>query len=81
MWRSRVRDGTIACNHDHRDFPAMLAEALDVIWNASLDMKRASLRLNCTRSQLIKLIAKEPRALAALNEARQARGKHALRGS
>lgn len=79
MWRARVQGGRIAVNHDHRDYPAMLAEALDVIWNASLDMKRASLRLNCTRSQLIKMIAKEPRALAALNEARQAKGKHTLK--
>lgn len=80
VWRSRVRDGKIACNHDHRDYPAMLAEALDVIWNASLDMKRAAIRLGCTRSQLIKLIAKEPRALAVLNEAREAKGKNPLRG-
>jgi len=79
MWRARVQGGKIACNHDHRDYPAMLAEALDIIWNASLDMKRSALRLSCTRSQLIKLIAKEPRALAALNEAREAKGKHALK--
>ncbi len=80
LWRSRVRDGKIACNADHRDYPAMLAEALDVIHNAGLDLKRASTRLMCTRSQLIKLIAKEPSALAALNEARESKGKHPLRG-
>jgi len=80
LWRSRVRDGKIACNHNHRDYPAMLAETLDVIHDAGLDMKRAALRLSCTRSQLIKLIAKEPRALAALNEAREAKGKNPLRG-
>ena len=80
VWRSRVQGGKIACNHDHRDYPSMLAEALDVIHAAGLDMKRAALRLSCTRSQLIKLIAKEPRALAALNEAREAKGKNPLRG-
>ncbi len=51
---------------------------LDVIHDAGLDMKRAALRLNCSRST-IKLIAKEPRALAALNETREA-GKNPLRG-
>ncbi len=80
LWRSRVKGAKIAVNHDHRDYPAMLAEALDVISDAELDMKRTSLRLFCTRSQLIKLIAKEPRALVALNEAREAKGKNPLRG-
>lgn len=80
MWKSRVRDGRIALSHEHRDYPAMLAEALDVIHAGGLDLKKASLRLSCTRSQLIRLIAKEPRALAALNEARQAKGKNPLRG-
>ncbi|GAB5495129.1 MAG: hypothetical protein Phyf2KO_02090 [Phycisphaerales bacterium] len=79
IWKSRVRDGKIACNSDHRDYPAMLAEALDVVFDAGLDLKRASIRLFCTRSQLIKLIAKDTHAFAALNEARQAKGKNALR--
>lgn len=80
LWKSRVREGKIACNAEHRDYPAMLAEALDVIHDAGLDLKRASIRLMCSRSQLIKLIAKEPSALVALNEARKAKGKHPLRG-
>ncbi len=80
LWKSRVRGGRIAVNADHRDYPSMLAEALDVIHDAGLDLKRASIRLYCTRSQLIKMIAKEPAALAALNEAREAKGKNPLRG-
>lgn len=80
VWRSRVNDGKIVCNHDHRDYPAMLAEALDVIHASGLDMKRSAVRLCCTRSQLIKLVAKEPRALAALNEVRAARGRPPLLG-
>lgn len=79
MWRSRVRGGRIALNDQHRDVPAMLAEALDVVYASGLDLKRAALRLECTASQLIKLIAKEPGALAALNAAREARGDRPLR--
>jgi hypothetical protein len=79
MWRSRVRGGRIACSDHHRDYPAMLAEALDVIHAGGLDLPRAALRLQCSASQLLKLIAKQPAALAALNAAREARGLHGLR--
>jgi hypothetical protein len=79
LWRSRVRGGRIACNESHRDYPAMLAEALDVIAACKLDHTRAALRLECTPSQLVKLIAKEPAALAALNQARAIKGEHGLR--
>lgn len=79
MWRSRVDGGRIACNERHRDYPAMLAEALDVVHAAGLDLHRAALRLACSSSQLLKLIAKQPGALAALNAARQARGQHGMR--
>ncbi len=78
LWRSRVRGGRIVLNEGHRDYPAMLAEALDVVHASRLDMKRASLRLECTASQLVKLIAAEPAALAAINAARQDRGDRPL---
>ena len=79
LWHSRVAAGKIACSADHRDYPAMLAEAFDVIYDAQLDIKRASLRLLCSRSQLIRFIAKEPAALVALNEARTAKGQRPMR--
>lgn len=78
LWRSRVRAGKIACNPDHEDFPAMLAEALDVVVAAKHDMKRAAIRLSCTPSQLTKLIKDHPPALAALNRARDDAGLHPL---
>jgi len=79
LWKSRVVEGRIACNAEHRDFPAMLAEALDVIVAAGLDVHRASVRLRCSQSQLLKLIAKHQPALAALNDARRARNLHPFR--
>jgi len=79
LWRSRVRGGKIACNPDHADFPAMLAEAMDVLFNARQDVKRASLRLSCTASQLTKLIKDHPPALARVNRARADAGLHPLR--
>ncbi|MEO1584093.1 MAG: peptide chain release factor-like protein [Planctomycetota bacterium] len=79
MWRSRVKSGRISLSDRHRDGPAMLAEALDVVYAGGLDLRRAGLRLGCSTSQLTKLIAREPAALAALNAARQAKGGRPLR--
>ncbi|MCE7972775.1 MAG: peptide chain release factor-like protein [Leptolyngbya sp. PLA1] len=73
LWKSRCdRNGRLACNPEHDDYPAMLAEALDVIWACGLDVKKASLRLCCTASQLVGLLADHPAALARLNDARAA---------
>lgn len=79
VWRSRVSGGSISCNERHTDFPTMLAEAMDVIYASGLDHKRAALRLGCTPSQLIKLIAKHPPALSRLNNDRMAKRLHPLR--
>ena len=79
LWRSRVRGGKIACNPRHADYPAMLAEAMDVLAACAHDPKKAALRLGCSASQLVKLIGQHPPALAAVNAARQARGDRPLR--
>lgn len=79
LWRSRVRGGRIAINARHRDFPAMLAEALDVVHAAGLDVQRAALRLECSTSQFVKLLATEAGALHAFNAARAARGMRELK--
>jgi len=79
LWKSRVRHGAIRCSERHADYPAMLAEAMDVIYAASLDHKRAALRLECTPSQLIKLIAKHPPAISRLNDDRKSKGLHPLK--
>jgi hypothetical protein len=80
LWRSR-RDpeGHVACNPDHHDFPSLLAEALDVIGAAGWDHKKAALRLECTPSQLLKLVRDHPPALVKLNRERQERGMHSLK--
>jgi hypothetical protein len=63
---------------DHDDFPALLAEALDVLMGYSLDVKETSAALGCTSSQLIKFLKLEPRAFAMLNDQRHRAGLHAL---
>jgi hypothetical protein len=80
LWRSRCSpDGRIGCNPDHADFPALLAEALDVIEACLLDPRKAAARLCCSPSQLIKLLKDHPPALEHLNKARQTRRLHPLR--
>jgi len=79
LWRSRCRGGRIACNPKHKDYPAMLAEALDMIDACGLEPKKAALRLECTASQLIKLVKDHPPAFAAWNKERTARGMHTLK--
>ena len=66
---SGARPGrTVAIRPDHEDFPTMLAEALDVIAASEDDARRAAEVLGCTASQLVKLLKKEPRAMAQLNQ-------------
>ncbi len=78
-WRERVKKSRIVLSTSHRDFPAMLAEALDVIEAENLDMKKASTRLVCSPSQLIKLVKEHPPAWVHLNAQRERRGLHPLK--
>ena len=79
LWKSRCRGARIACNPEHADYPAMLAEALDVVHGAGLDMHKAAVRLGCSATQLLKLVKDCPHALERLNRRREARGMHALK--
>jgi peptide chain release factor-like protein len=79
LWRSRCRDGRISCNPEHRDYPALLAEALDMLDACGGDLKKAALRLECSSSQLIKFIKDHPPAMEQINRARAAKGQHGLK--
>ncbi len=79
LWRERCRSGRIVVNPDHDDFPALLAEALDVMLACDDDPKPAAQALGCSPSQLIKLLKDSPRALVLLNERRRQAGRHPLR--
>jgi hypothetical protein len=83
-WRARCptkgkATGRIACNPEHAEYPALLAEALDVAFACDVDVKRAAVRLCCTPTQLAKLIKDHPPAWGLLNAHRVRRGEHALK--
>jgi hypothetical protein len=64
---------------DHADYPALLAEALDVLETCGCDFPSAADMLHTTASQLVRLLGQEPRALEQVNRRRAARGLRPLR--
>lgn len=78
LWRSRLKGGRIVVSPHHDDFPALLAEALDVLADSDDDVKRAADRLGCSASQLVKLLKLEPRALKRVNDRRDELGLRPL---
>ena len=79
LWNSRTSNKRITINPQHTEFPAVLAEALDVIVNQGLDMKRAAEILSVSSSQLIKLIKADNLAWQHLNQLRSDAGQHPLK--
>lgn len=79
LWRSRTRSGRISCSLAHRDFPVLLAEALDTLNGAGWDARAAAGRLAVSPTQLVRFVAGHPPALAALNRERAARALAPLR--
>ncbi|RMH02701.1 MAG: peptide chain release factor-like protein [Planctomycetota bacterium] len=79
LWLGRVRNGRLRVNPEHEDFPALLAEALDVLHLYDDDLAAAAAALRISRSQLVRFLAQAPAALAALNDRRAARGQRPLR--
>jgi len=78
LWQSRCGGGLkISASHD--DFPALLAEVLDVLAALNADPKRAAGVLGCTPSQLVRLLRLDPRALALVNRWRSEHKLRALR--
>lgn len=71
--------GRIVVSPTHRDYPALLAEALDVIAAMDWDLKPAGARLGVSMSQLLKLVKDHPPALVMLNKRRAEAGLKPLK--
>jgi hypothetical protein len=78
LWRSRCSEGRVACNPAHRDYPALLAEALDMVEACGLDAREAAARLGCTPTQLVRLVKDHAPAWERWKRARVERGLHGL---
>ncbi len=79
LWVSRTKNGKIICSSKHHDYPAMLALALDVLEDSKYDPKKAALRLDCSATQLLKLLAAHPPAFVLLNKNRADHHLHPLK--
>jgi hypothetical protein len=79
LWLSRLRGGRVECNPAHRDFPALLAEALDVVAAAAWDHRAAAETLRVSPTQFVRFLALHKPALAELNRRRTASALPPLR--
>jgi hypothetical protein len=79
LWQARTNNGRLAINPSHRDFPILLAEALDALALRHHDPAIVAAALAVTTSQLVKLLSHDRRALAMVNTARAQHGQHPLR--
>ncbi len=79
LWRSRLRSGKLSINPTHDDFPSLLAEAIAALHATGWDVAAAGQQLECSTSQLIKFLKKEPSAFSLLNQHRTATGLKPLK--
>jgi len=80
LWKSRrTPGGSIVINPKHHEYPAILAEALDVLADSDWFMPDGARRLGVTASQLTKLCRLHPPALLMVNAQRAARHDRPLR--
>ena len=74
LWQTRRQGEKMPVNPEHEHYPALLAEALDLIVARNYDVAGSAGRLGVTMSQLARLVRHEKRAFALVNEGREARG-------
>jgi len=74
LWESRRQGEKLPVNPTHSDYPALLAEALDLVVARGFDVAGAAGRLGITMSQLARLIRHEKAAFAMVNDGRERRG-------
>jgi len=73
LWQRRRAGEKMSINPNSKDYPGLLAEALDVIVARRFDVAGAAGLLGVTMSQLVKLIRHQKHALATINEGRRDR--------
>ncbi len=74
LWERRRQGQKLPVNPANRDYPALLAEAMDVVAARNFDVAGAAGVLGVTMSQLARLIRHEGQAFALVNEGRKATG-------
>ena len=79
LWKKRRQGEKLTVNPEHEDYPALLAEALDVIVVRRYDVAGAAGVLGITMSQLTRLVRHQKHAFALMNQGREKIGLSKLR--
>jgi hypothetical protein len=79
LWAARRQGDKLSVNPEHRDYPPLLAEALDLVVARRFDLAGAAGKLGVTMSQLSRLIRHDKAAFAAINTGRADVGLPPLR--
>jgi len=79
LWQQRQQGRTLPINEKHADFPALLAEAMDIIAACRDDVAKAARSRGLSTSQLLKLLKKHPPAIERVNQQREKRGLHTFK--
>ena len=74
LWMDRRQGRSISVNPMHADYPALLAEAMDVIVARRYDVAVAAGVLDVSMSQLAKLVRHNKKAFAVVNRGREDQG-------
>lgn len=74
LWLGRARDGQLSISEAHRDFPSLLAEALDRLAIDGYHLDPVASGLLVSTTQLVKLLKQHRPALETVNGVRQVRG-------
>jgi len=79
LWETRRQGKQISVNPKHRDYPSLLAEALDCINAHRWDIAKSAGTLGISMSQLTKLLRHHPAAFERVNQVREEMGIPKLR--
>jgi hypothetical protein len=79
LWCSRRQGTKLPVNGKNKDFPSLLAEALDVIVARKYDVAGSAGILGVTMSQLTRLLRQEAHVLSRVNVGRESVGLPRLR--
>ena len=73
LWENRRQGDKLPINPKHSDYPAVLAEALDVIYAFDVNIPNAAKALEISSSQLVKIVSGDKTDLTWVNNQRKER--------
>ena len=70
-WKTRTRQGKLQVNAGHFDYAAILAEAMDFVWEHQFDVAATAKQTGISTSQLVKFLKTCSAAFESVNRQRQ----------